>query len=167
MHTYEIILISVKFPLENKVKLCSFKKNSTIKILIFFSFFFLFLSLKMSFKRCLIISKLFCDMWTDVSCNKTQLNKCSVASVPNSFRTAATYSGLETSFLSWRNTGCTRGTPMDMVGIKSTTNKLGMESVRTDLEGRSHQILPAVMPKWISPCSVLLGTPRFPCKVSP
>lgn len=40
-----------------------------------------------------------CDIWTDVSCNKTQLNKCSVGSVPNSFRAAATYSGLETSLL--------------------------------------------------------------------
>lgn len=76
---------------------------------------------------CLIVSKLFCDSWADVSCSKTQLNKCSVASVPNSFRTAATYSGLETSFLSWRNSGCTRGTPMDMVDIKSSTNKLEME----------------------------------------
>lgn len=28
MYTYEIILISVKFPLENKVRLCSFKKKS-------------------------------------------------------------------------------------------------------------------------------------------
>lgn len=57
MHTYEIILISVKFPLENKVKLCSFKKNSTIKTLIFFPFFFcfLFLSLKMFFERCVFV----------------------------------------------------------------------------------------------------------------
>lgn len=34
------------------------------------------------------------------------------------------------------------------------------------LEGRSHQILPSVMPKWISPCSIWLGTPHSPCKVS-
>lgn len=82
---------------------------------------------------CLFVSKLFCDIWTDVSCNKTQLNKCSVASVPNSFRTAATSSGLETSFLSWRNSGCTRGTPMDVVGIKSTTDKLGMEKPKDSI----------------------------------
>lgn len=35
MHIHEIRLISVELPLENKVKLCSFKKNSTIKISIF------------------------------------------------------------------------------------------------------------------------------------
>lgn len=34
------------------------------------------------------------------------------------------------------------------------------------LEGRSHQTLPPVTPKWISPYSILLGTPHFPCTVS-
>lgn len=32
------------------------------------------------------------------------------------------------------------------------------------LEGRSHQILPSVMPKWISPRSIWLGTPHFRAK---
>lgn len=64
---------------------------------------------------------------------QTQLNKCSIVSVSNSLRAAATYYGLKTSLLSWRHSALeVQEAPLlTWQERTSTTNNMKTKSVRT------------------------------------
>lgn len=87
---------------------------------------------------------------------QTQLNKCSIVSVSNSLRAAATYYGLKTSLLSWRHSDLEiqEAPLLTCREIMSTTNNTKMKRCKNNIwKWRVTNFFPEmkVMPKWISP----------------
>lgn len=87
---------------------------------------------------------------------QTPLNKCSIVSVSNTLRAAATYYGLKTSLLSWRHSHLEiqEAPLLTCWEIMSTTNNRKMKKCKNNtLKWRVANVFPEmkVLPKRISP----------------
>lgn len=111
---------------------------------------------------------------------QTQLNKCSIVSVSNTLRAAATYYGLKTSLLSWRHSHLEiqEAPLLTCWEIMSTTNNRKMKKCKNNtLKWRVANVFPEmkVLPKRISPVNchfvgntlLSMETNSFPPNSSP